>query len=176
MNYLNKNQMQTNSISRRRKLALILILITDIGFIGWGGMAALLPEHLVGPGSVPIVHAEYEGFTGLSWSALTTTTPAVADFMTVLFRVYGAYNVAFGIMAVFIAFTAFRSGERWAWWALLVGNTITLVSAIIFDRVVNAIGIFEMSEYLGLIIVYIGLVLTFPSVAKNHAVASTQFT
>ena len=169
--------MQTTSISRKRKLALILILITDIGFITWGGMAALLPEHLLGPGSVPIVHAEYEGFTGLSWSALTATTPSVADFMTIIFRVYGAYNVAFGIMAVFIAFIPFRRGEHWAWWALLVGNTITLVSAIIFDRVVKAIGIFEMSEYLGLILVYIGLALTFPFVARGgHAVESTQLT
>ena len=166
--------MQINSISRRRKLALVLILVTDIGFIAWGGMAALLPEHLLGPGSVPIVHAEYEGFTGLSWSALTATTPAVADFMTILFRVYGAYNVAFGIMAVLIAITAFRRGERWAWWALLIGNTITLVSAIIFDRVVKAIGIFEMSEYLGLLIVYIGLALTFRFVASDHTVESTR--
>lgn len=168
--------MQTNSISLRRKIALILILVTDIGFIAWGGMAALLPEYLLGPGSVPIVHAEYEGFTGLSWSALTASSPAVADFMTILFRVYGAYNVAFGIMAVFIAATAFRRGERWAWWALLVGNSITLVSAIIFDRVVKAIGIFEMSEYLGLIIVYIGLALTFRLVESHSAVKSTQLT
>lgn len=168
--------MQTNSISRRRKIALILILVTDIGFIAWGGMAALFPEYLLGPGSVPIVHAEYEGFTGLSWSALTASTPAVADFMTILFRVYGAYNVAFGIMAVFIAATAFRRGERWAWWALLVGNSITLVSAIIFDRVVKAIGIFEMSEYLGLIIVYIGLALTFRFVESHSGVKSTQLT
>ena len=166
--------MQTNSISRRRNLALILILITDIGFLAWGGMAALLPEHLLGPASVPIVHAEYEGFTGLSWSALTATTPAVADFMTTLFRVYGAYNVAFGVMAVFIAATAFRRGERWAWWALLVGNTITLGSAIIFDRVVNAIGIFEMSEYLGLLIVYIGLAITFRFASSDHTVKAAQ--
>jgi hypothetical protein len=168
--------MQTNSISRRRKLAIIFILITDIGFIAWGGMAALLPENLLGPNSAPIVHAEYEGFTGLSWSALTASTPAVANFMTILFRVYGAYNVAFGIMAVFIALTAFRRGERWAWWALLVGNTITLVSAIIFDRTVKAIGIFEMSEYLGLLIVYIGLGITYRFSESGQAVQSAQFT
>ena len=42
----------------------------------------------------------------------------------VLFRMYGVYNVVFGLMASAIAVTAFRRGERWAWWALLVGNTI----------------------------------------------------
>ena len=40
------------------------------------------------------------------------------------------YNVLFGLMGSAIAITAFRRGERWAWWALLVGNTIALVSAI----------------------------------------------
>jgi hypothetical protein len=51
-----------------------------------------------------------------------------AAYMAVLFRTYRAYNVAFGFMGVVIALTAFRRGERWAWWALLVGNTVALVS------------------------------------------------
>jgi hypothetical protein len=43
-------------------------------------------------------------------------------FMTVLFRVYGAYIVAFGLLAIAVAATAFRRGDGWAWWALLVGT------------------------------------------------------
>lgn len=138
----------------------ILILIVDAGFIAWGGMAALAPQHLPGPASTPILTAEYEGFTGGSWSVLTATSPKIADFITVLFRMYGTYNVVFGVMAVAITLTAFRRGERWAWVALFVGNTIALGSAIMFDRFVNAIGIFEMSEYLGIVAVYIALAFT----------------
>jgi len=74
----------------------------------------------------------------------------------------GIFNVAFGLLAIAIALYAFRRGERWAWWALLVGNTITLVSAITYDRLVNAIGPFEVSEYLGLALVYVALGLTAP--------------
>src|SRR5262245_52195354 len=59
-------------------------------------------------------------------------------YMIVLYRMYGIHNVAFGLMGSAIAVTAFRSGDRWAWWALLVGNTITLVSAIRYDWIVNA--------------------------------------
>ena len=67
---------------------------------------------------------------------------------------YGIYCVAFGLMGCAIAVTAFRRGDRWAWWALLVGNTIALVSAMTYDWTVNAIGPFELTEYLGLAIVW----------------------
>ena len=80
-----------------------------------------------------------------------------AKYMVVLFRMYGVFNVVFGLMAIAITVTAFRRGERWAWWALLVGNTIAFVSAMTYDRTVNAIGPFELSEYLGLAAIYLGI-------------------
>ena len=75
---------------------------------------------------------------------------------------YGVFNVAFGVMGAAVAVTAFREGEGWAWWALLVGNTIALVSAMTYDRIVHAIGPFELSEYVGLAMVYVALALTPP--------------
>jgi hypothetical protein len=38
---------------------------------------------------------------------------------------------------------------------LLVGNTIALGSAITYDKMVNAIGPFELTEYLGLALVWL---------------------
>ena len=146
----------------RRKIAWILILIVDGLCLAWGLMAAAWPDHLLGPGGVPIIPAGYEGFSNGSWSQLVTTSPLTAQYIEVLFRTYGMYNVGFGVMSVAVALTAFRRGERWAWWALLAGNTITLVSAMVYDRTVNAIGPFEMSEYLGLALVFGALAITAP--------------
>jgi len=73
-----------------------------------------------------------------------------------------AYCAAFGLTAVAVTITAFRRGEGWAWWALLVGNTITLVSAMTYDWTVNAIGPFELTEYLGLALVWGALAVTAP--------------
>ena len=95
-----------------------------------------------------------------------------AKYIGVLFRMYGIYGVAFGVMAIAIAVTAFRRGERWAWWALLVGNTITLVSAMTYDKMVNAIGPFELTEYLGLALVYGALAVTAPVLAAQRPVRS----
>ena len=146
----------------RRQIAWILILIVDVGYVAWGAMAALAPDGLLGPGGKAILPAGYEGYSNASWSELVGTSPAIANYMLVLFRMYGIYNVLFGLMGSAIAITAFRRGDRWAWWALLVGNVTALVSAMRYDWIVNAIGPFELTEYLGLALVVGALALTLP--------------
>jgi uncharacterized membrane protein YhaH (DUF805 family) len=145
-----------------RQAAWILILLADIGLLAWGAMAAIAPEHLLGPNSMPILRAEYEGFTGYSWSELIATAPKTADLMTLVFRMYGIYGVAFSLMAIAIDVTAFRRGDTWAWWALLIGNTLTYVSAMIYDQIARAVGPFELTEYLGLAAVFVALAVTVP--------------
>ena len=158
---------RTAATNRWLRVAWILIVIVDVGFVAWGAMAAASPEHLLGPGGKAILPAGYEGFSALSWPVLAHTSPMTARYMVVLYRMYGIYNVAFGLMASAITVSAFRRGERWAWWALLAGNTITLVSAITYDRTVNAIGPFEVSEYLGLALVWGALAVTAPFVRRG---------
>jgi hypothetical protein len=159
-------------MNRLRGVASLLIVIVDAGLLVWCAMAAVWPDHLLGPGGAPILTAGYEGFTKGSWSELAGTSPTTAKYVGLLFRMYGIYGVAFGVMAIAIAVTAFRRGERWAWWALLVGNTITLVSAMTYDRIVNAIGPFELSEYLGLALVYGALAVTAPVLPAQRPVRS----
>ena len=155
---------------KRRQIAWILILIADAGILAWGVMAAALPDLLTGPGGTPILTAGYEGFSKGSWSELASTSPMTARYIMVLFRMYGVFNAAFGIMSVAIAVTAFRRGDGWAWWALLVGNTIAFVSAMRYDWIVNAIGPFELSEYLGLAIIYGALAVTAPFLPARRPV------
>lgn len=145
-----------------RRVAWILMLIADAGLLAWGAMAALAPEHLLGPGGRPILAAGYEGYSNGSWSELANASPMTTQYMVVLFRMYGVYIVAFGLMAIAITVTAFRRGESWAWWALLAGNTIAYVSAMRYDLLVNAIGPFELTEYLGLALIYGALAVTAP--------------
>jgi hypothetical protein len=144
----------------RRQVAWILILIVDLGYIAWGAGAAASPDHLLGPGGKAILPAGYEGYSGGAWPELAAASPPIAGYMKLLFRMYGVYNVLFGLMGSAIAVTAFRRGERWAWWTLLVGNTVALISAITYDKTVNAIGPFEVTEYLGLAMVWGALAVT----------------
>jgi hypothetical protein len=157
----------------RRRIAWILILIVEMGYIAWGAGAAATPEFLLGPGGKAILPAGFEGYSGGSWSQLASLSPLTAGYMKLLYRMYGVYNVLFGFMGGAIAVTAFRRGERWAWWALLVGNTTALVAAITYDRTVNAIGPFELSEYLGLALVWGALAVTAPFQAAARPVPAT---
>ncbi len=153
---------RVTAMTRWRRVAWIIIVIADAGLLAWGAMAALAPERLPGPGSTPILTAEYKNFTGGSWPELADTSPRTAAFMILLFRMYGAYIVAFGLLAIAISATAFRRGESWAWGALLVGNTIAFGSAMTYDWTVSAIGPLEMSEYIGIAAIYAALASTAP--------------
>ena len=148
--------------TRSRSVAWLLIVVADVGLLAWGAMAALLPERLPGPGSAPILAAGYEGFTKGSWQELAATSPMTAAYITLLFRLYGAYIVAFGLLAIAIAVTAFRRGDVWAWWALLAGNTIAFGAAMRYDWIAHAIGPFELTEYLGIAVIYGALAITAP--------------
>jgi len=159
---------------QRRRVAALLILVVDAGFVAWGTAAAIAPHRLPGPGGTPILTAGYEGFTQGSWSELTGAFPMAAQYIEVLFRMYGVFNVVFGLMAIAIAVTAFRRGERWAWWTLLAGNTVALASAMRYDWVANAIGPFELTEYLGLMLVYGALAVTAPFRAGLGPQASSR--
>jgi len=149
-------------VTNRRRIAWILILIVDLGYAAWGAAAAASPVGLVGPGGKPILPAGYEGYSGKAWSELASSSPGIAGYMTVLFRTYGIHCVVFGVLGSAIAVTAFRRGETWAWWALLVANSAALISAMTYDRTVNAIGPFEITEYLGLALVWGALLVTAP--------------
>ena len=157
-------------MKQARHFAWIVIVVADVGLLAWGAMAALAPDYLLGPGAKPILAAGYESFTGRSWQELVATSPTAAAFMGVLFRVYGAYIVAFGLLAIAIAATAYRRGDAWAWWGLLVANTIAFVSAMTYDWTVGAIGPFELSEYLGLVVIWGALAITAPFGATGRPV------
>lgn len=147
---------------RKLRTATIIILVVDVAYIAWGGMAAATPEGLLGPGGKAILPAAYDGYTGGSWVELLRTSPMTAKYVALMYRMYGIYCALFGVMASAIAATAFRRGARWAWWTLLVGNTVALVSAIRMDWISNAVGPFELTEYLGLVAVWAALAMAHP--------------
>jgi hypothetical protein len=157
-----------STTSLRRRVACVMMLIVDVGLIAWGIGAAAFLDRLLGPGGRTILPAAFEGYSNGSWADLVETAPMAAAYMNVLYRTYGMYNVALGLTLTIIAATAFRRGDRWAWWALLSGNTIALVSAIAYDRIVKAIGPFELTEYLGLAMVWAACAITAPFFAARR--------
>lgn len=151
-----------------RRRAWLLIVIADVGLLLWGAGAALIPERLPGPGGTAILPAGYEGYTSGTWEQLQAASGETASYIAVIFRLYGVYIVAFSVLAIAIAAIGFRRGERWAWWALLVGNALAWPAAMSYDLIVHAIGPFELTEYLGLAIILGSLAVTWRSVRPRE--------
>ena len=48
-------------MQRLQRVAWMLILVVDVGYLAWGAGAAAAPDHLLGPGGQAILPAGYEG-------------------------------------------------------------------------------------------------------------------
>jgi hypothetical protein len=144
-------------LTRARQFAWLGIVVADAGLLAWGALTVIAPQC---PGAC--MTNGYETFTNQSWADLAATSASISNFLVLLFRVFGAYNVAFGLLGIAVAATAFRRGEVWAWWALLVANTLAYGSAMTYDRMVGFIGTNEILEYVCLGAAYVGFALTAP--------------
>jgi hypothetical protein len=138
---------------RRLRAAATTIAVADLAILAWGGLALLSP-HQMTPG--------YEAYTGQSWTELTQQAPADAAYILVLIRLVGALNIATATPLLLITLTAFRGRQRWAWWTLLAGNTISFAAPITYDLTTGAIGVFEILEWVLLAAVSVALVVTWP--------------
>jgi len=99
---------------------------------------------------------------GMKASELAAGKPVVETAVRSRRATAAAYGAGFGMLFLLISVGPYRRGDVWAWWALLVGNTLALVSAITYDKIAHAIGPFELTEYLGLALVWLALAITVP--------------
>ena len=151
-------------LARVQQFAWIGIVIADAGLLAWGALTVIAPEC---PGAC--MTNGYETFTKQSWADLLIASAPISNFLLLLFRVFGAYNVAFGFLSIAVAATAFRRAEVWAWWALLIANTLAYGSAMTYDRMVGFIGTNEMLEYVFLGVAYVALAVTAPFWGRARA-------
>lgn len=83
---------------------------------------------ILGAGGDPVTT---ESVAGIPWGELQASDPAVANLVDLHARVVGAGLLAFLLLSLAVALTAYRRGERWAWyglwtWPLVLGLIIVL--------------------------------------------------
>jgi deazaflavin-dependent oxidoreductase (nitroreductase family) len=148
-----------------RGVAWTVIATADLGVLAWGFLAAVSPT---------VLTAGFETYTGGSWEAFAARERSAADFILIGFRLVGALNVVLGLTLVVVAAMAFRPEARWAWWALLAGNTVAFGAPIVYDRAVGYIGVFEVLEYVALFAVYGALAATAPMRQGSRRAAGAE--
>lgn len=76
-----------------------------------------------------------QGISGMTWQQLSSTSPGAATMIDYLVRAGGVHLFILGLLSMFVAATAFRRGERWAWyamwlWPLWLGMVILLLLSV----------------------------------------------
>ena len=95
---------------RRDRYSWILLLV-----VGLASLAIGVGDFALGQaGDTEMVLA----VTGMTWSQLTAASPSVANLVDLLARVLGAWLTGFSLLAIAVSATAYRHGERWAWFAM----------------------------------------------------------
>ncbi|WP_181700845.1 SRPBCC family protein [Chthonobacter albigriseus] len=90
----------------------VLAMIMGLAFILVRPSFVLLPED--------------SAFTGLTPDQLRTFSPQLFAWIGMVFRSWGGFALGLGTMTAATAATAFRAGERWAWWTLAATGALTL--------------------------------------------------
>lgn len=59
-------------------------------------------------------------YLGTDWEIVKAESPAFARLIDLQTRAGGAHLIVFGVMTATVVLTAFRRGERWAWYLMWV--------------------------------------------------------
>ena len=104
-----------------QRYAWIILFVVSVIFALFG-----LGDVILATGADPAI---VQGITGLTPEELGAISPEALVLANHQTRASGAILLSFGLLAAAVAWTGFRRGERWAWYALL---TLPGVNILIF--------------------------------------------
>ena len=105
---------KTESFFARYSWIVFLVLSLIIALFGLGDM--LTGGSTFESGEGPTL----QGISGMTWQQLSSTAPNAANMIDYLVRGGGAHLFVLGLLSMVVAATAFRRGDRWAWYAMWV--------------------------------------------------------
>jgi hypothetical protein len=112
------NQLPDKALQRYAWTVLLVVSALSL-LIGLGDFI------LAGNGDPALV----ESMTGTPWAEVKATNPHMASLVNLLTRILGAWLIGFSVLALGVSVTAYRKGDRWAWYALWA---LPLTFALIF--------------------------------------------
>jgi len=108
-----------------------------------------------------MVPDQFNAFTGESWSDFSANSPKLAEFVLIVQRLVGIAMFVSSFLAILITWGSYRKGEKWSWYALLVGGIISwgtwLGHGIIVGNLLVSINLAMFIVGVGLFVVGIAL-------------------
>jgi len=90
-----------------------------------GGVAIVMGLAFITLRPLVVLLPEDQRFTGMTVEQLRTQSPALFTWIGLVFRSWGAFAVGLGVLLTGIAVSAYRRGERWAWWTVALAGLST---------------------------------------------------
>jgi hypothetical protein len=137
------------------------MLVTNIAVFLFGFIFTLNPSFMNTMG--------YESYTGQSWSAFVSATPKTVDFLLLTAgTMFGMHLLVMGVLFVSVTVTGFRSGQRWAWYALLIASTVGWLSDAVAVYVMGVVQV-AIGSLVFLSLAYIALGLSAKSILSKKS-------
>jgi hypothetical protein len=99
-----------NTVLERSAWIALIVVGAIFGLFG-------LSDVILGMNADPAIA---ESIAGVAWKDLQASNPQVANLIDMYVRSLGASILVVSILSLSITLTAFKRGERWAWYALWV--------------------------------------------------------
>ena len=109
---------------------------------------------------------EFQSFTGHQWSDFKALNPQVASYIAIASFDFGIALLVTGISALFITLFAYRKGEKWAWYLLLIAHTIGWGGAISANLLTGDMVVVTVCIVF-LVIAYVGLAIAGKAILKK---------
>ena len=109
---------------------------------------------------------EFQSFTGHEWSDFKALNPQVASYIAIASFDLGIFIFVTGISALFVTLFAYRKGEKWAWYLLLIANTIGWGGAISANLLTGDMVVVTVCIVF-LVIAYVGLAIAGKAMLKK---------
>jgi hypothetical protein len=134
------------------KYAWVILLALGLLWLVVGIVAVFSPEG--------IFETDAKSVTNMPWSELKASSPMAADFVTFVYGQMGLLKISWSFFVLVITLTAYRKGEKWAWYTMW-SVPVLLVS----DALFSAIYIGDVSQMLSFVpittIALLGLLLPY---------------
>ena len=71
-----------------------------------------------------VFEEEFEAFTGKSWTDFISGSPKSSQLFLMLVKFIGAHVLSIAALVIGITLVAYRKGEKWSWYTLLISGII----------------------------------------------------
>jgi hypothetical protein len=101
--------------------------------------------------------SDFAAYTGQTYSSYLATNPRFAEIYIITKKLIGIMLLIIGLLILLINQYAYRKGEKWAWYALLIAGGLAWGTFIGYKLIIGYIGASMITFAVGVTLVILGL-------------------